>query len=83
MRKVKKNLLKCTAWYKMKASSAEKLIPQKEENILEAKWIDESNLAQIVFKSYEAIRRYCTWQDISGSLHFNVYMPHLNSTATL
>ncbi|HRO42985.1 MAG TPA: NUDIX domain-containing protein [Flavipsychrobacter sp.] len=52
----RQNLLKCTAWYKMTGTSKEKLVPQKEENILEAKWIEESELAPIVFKSYEAIR---------------------------
>lgn len=50
------NLLKCTAWYKMFGTRKEKLVPQKEENILEAKWIPERELGPIVFKSYEAIR---------------------------
>jgi 8-oxo-dGTP pyrophosphatase MutT (NUDIX family) len=50
------NLLKCTTWYRMKAAGSEKLVPQAEENILEARWIPESELAPIVFKSYEAIR---------------------------
>ncbi len=52
----KQNLLKCTAWYRMKAAASEKLVPQKEENITEARWIPETELAPIVFKSYEAIR---------------------------
>ncbi|HTM64787.1 MAG TPA: NUDIX domain-containing protein [Flavipsychrobacter sp.] len=50
------NLLKRTAWYKMFGTTKERLIPQKEENILEAKWIGEKDLALVVFKSYEAIR---------------------------
>jgi 8-oxo-dGTP pyrophosphatase MutT (NUDIX family) len=49
-------LLKRTAWYRMKSSSSEKLVPQKEENILEAKWISSSELGPIVYKSYEAVR---------------------------
>lgn len=49
-------LLKHTAWYRMKGLAAEQLTPQKEENILEARWIPESSLDQIIYKSYEAIR---------------------------
>lgn len=49
-------LLKRTAWYKMSGNSNEKLVPQKEENILEAQWIPEQELGLKVFKSYEAIR---------------------------
>ena len=52
----RQNLLKCTSWYEMKASSSEKLVPQKEENILEAKWIKENEIAPILLKSYVAIR---------------------------
>jgi hypothetical protein len=40
----------------MFGTTKERLIPQKEENILEAKWIGEKDLALVVFKSYEAIR---------------------------
>jgi 8-oxo-dGTP pyrophosphatase MutT (NUDIX family) len=50
------NLLKHTAWYKMKGSSKDTLTPQKEENILEAKWIAENELRNVVYKSYDAIR---------------------------
>ena len=50
------SLLKCTTWFKMFGSSKEKLVPQKEENILEAKWISISQMGPVVFKSYEAIR---------------------------
>jgi len=52
----KQNLLKRTSWYKMKASSSEQLVPQKEENILEARWIHPDDLGSVVYKSYEAIR---------------------------
>jgi ADP-ribose pyrophosphatase YjhB (NUDIX family) len=52
----KKNLLKRTSWYHMSASSGERLKPQLEENILEARWIAEKNMGPIVSKSYEAIR---------------------------
>jgi 8-oxo-dGTP pyrophosphatase MutT (NUDIX family) len=49
-------LLKRTAWYKMEGTSADKLKPQKEENILEAKWVSEKDLGPLADKSYEAIR---------------------------
>ena len=54
------NLLKCTAWFKMYGTSKEKLVPQREENILEARWIAERELGPIVFKSYDAIREVLT-----------------------
>jgi len=50
------NLLKHTTWFKMHASSTEKLVPQEEENIQEARWIAPNNLEPIVSKSFEAIR---------------------------
>ena len=49
-------LLKRTAWYKMSGTSTDKLKPQKEENIIEARWIYEKDLAAFASKSYEAIR---------------------------
>lgn len=49
-------MLKCTAWYKMKGTIADKLSPQKEENILEAKWVSEAQIAPLAGKTYEAIR---------------------------
>ncbi len=53
-------LLKRTAWYHMLASEKEKLAPQQEENILEARWIAKQDLKPIVFKSYEAIKEVLT-----------------------
>lgn len=50
------NLLKHTAWFKMLGTSKDKLEPQEEENILEVKWIPESELNQVIDKSYDAIR---------------------------
>jgi 8-oxo-dGTP pyrophosphatase MutT (NUDIX family) len=51
-----KQLLKRTAWYHMEASVKEILEPQTEENILEARWIQEDELAPVVFKTYDAIK---------------------------
>lgn len=50
------NLLKHTAWYSMHASETEKLSPQEEENIMEARWISEEELPVIMQKSFEAIK---------------------------
>ncbi len=50
------SLLKHTAWYAMNASSKEKLSPQAEENILEARWIAEKDLQPILNKAYHAVR---------------------------
>lgn len=52
----RQNLLKCTAWYRMKGTIKEDLVPQAEENIQDVRWIPADELAPIVYKSYEAIR---------------------------
>ncbi len=52
----RKNLLKRTAWYHMNASEKETLAPQAEENILEARWIEENELGPLAFKTYDAIK---------------------------
>lgn len=49
-------LLKTTHWYNMKTKKAFELHPQKEENILEARWVAEKKLGTYVHQSYEAIR---------------------------
>jgi 8-oxo-dGTP pyrophosphatase MutT (NUDIX family) len=49
-------ILKRTAWYKMNSASTEKLKPQKEENILEARWVSAENIAPLAAQSYEAVR---------------------------
>jgi 8-oxo-dGTP pyrophosphatase MutT (NUDIX family) len=50
------SLLKCTAWFRMTSTKAEKLVPQKEENITEVRWVQPREMPSIIFKSYEAIR---------------------------
>jgi 8-oxo-dGTP pyrophosphatase MutT (NUDIX family) len=50
-----KNLLKRTAWYEMHTSVNEKLVPQQEENIEEARWINEDDWSLVLSKTYEAI----------------------------
>lgn len=49
-------LLKTTHWYHMKTVKAFELHPQKEENILEARWVAEKKLGNYVHQSYEAIK---------------------------
>ncbi len=49
-------ILKRTAWYKMKGTLTDKLKPQKEENIMEARWVHEKDIAPLVKQSYEAVR---------------------------
>lgn len=49
-------LLKTTHWYNMKAKKAYELHPQKEENILEARWVAEKKLGTYVHQSYDAIK---------------------------
>src|SRR5207342_2706122 len=43
-----KNLLKHTTWFKMTGTKNDKLEPQKEENILEAKWVGNTELSSLV-----------------------------------
>lgn len=49
-------VLKRTAWYRMRGTKAEVLHPQASENILEARWIAPRDVGPIIFKSYEAVR---------------------------
>lgn len=51
-----KNLLKCTAWYKMEGTVKDNPVPQEDEGIEEVKWVEEQDLAPLVYRSYAAIR---------------------------
>ena len=48
--------LKSTRWYKMGGTETDELKPQKEENILEARWVGEKELGTLALRTYEAIR---------------------------
>jgi 8-oxo-dGTP pyrophosphatase MutT (NUDIX family) len=50
------NQLKRTTWFRLAGSSADKLKPQKEEDILEARWVGEGDVPPLAAKSYEAVR---------------------------
>ena len=51
-----RQLLKRTAWYRMKGSSLQLLEPQKAENIIEARWVRHDELGKLAEQSYEAVR---------------------------
>lgn len=49
-------LLKTTHWFKMHSKKAYELTPQKEENILEARWVAEKKIGNYMPQSYDAIK---------------------------
>lgn len=49
-------LLKTTHWYNMKSKKSFELHPQKEENILEARWVAEKKIGLYMHQSYEAVK---------------------------
>jgi ADP-ribose pyrophosphatase YjhB (NUDIX family) len=49
-------ILKRSTWYKMQGTSADKLKPQKEEDILEARWVSKDDLPPISARSYALVR---------------------------
>ena len=55
-----RQIIKRSAWYKMQGTAADKLMPQKEEGILEARWVTLAELAPLAAKSYEAIKDVLT-----------------------
>jgi len=50
-------LVKRTAWFRMRASADQKLVPQAAEAIQEVRWVAPAELPGIAFKTYEAIRQ--------------------------
>jgi ADP-ribose pyrophosphatase YjhB (NUDIX family) len=50
-----KHILKETYWYKMKATSAQPLVPQEEEQITQLKWIRENETASLSKNTYPSI----------------------------
>ncbi|MBN1112393.1 MAG: NUDIX domain-containing protein [Bacteroidales bacterium] len=56
-------VLKKTYWYKMNYSGNEQLIPQTEESITEAKWVDKKDIQKILSNTYpslsELIKKHC------------------------
>ncbi len=52
----KKEVLKKTYWFFMHAKKGQKLLPQKEEDITEVKWIKLENMDDILKHCYRSIR---------------------------
>lgn len=50
-----KQVLKFTYWYKMKCSDDATPIPQEEEGITEAKWLDREKVEEVLPKAYISI----------------------------
>jgi ADP-ribose pyrophosphatase YjhB (NUDIX family) len=48
-------ILKESHWYKMHANGGQKLVPQKEEDIREIKWVNTEELKPLVKKAYPSI----------------------------
>lgn len=51
-----KNILKISHWFKMRGTSSENLIPQKEEGILKAQYIDKKLLDEVLGNTYTNIK---------------------------
>ncbi|WGQ08911.1 NUDIX domain-containing protein [Pedobacter gandavensis] len=50
-----KLVLKKTKWYSMTVKGEPKLIPQKEEGITKAKWLNKADLAPVLVNTYPSI----------------------------
>jgi len=50
-------ILKKTSWYSMKYSGNETLIPQESEDIIEAKWVSQSQIEALMGNTYDTIRQ--------------------------
>jgi hypothetical protein len=49
-------VIKKTAWYWMKSSKQEKLIPQLEEGITDVRWISKADLSLVRENTYPLIK---------------------------
>ncbi len=61
-----KHILKHTVWYKMHTDYSAELVPQPEEDIQQAKWVDTGNLFPYMSNTYEGIKDVlhtagCSW----------------------
>ncbi len=48
-------MLKSTSWYKMEVKGKPKLIPQKEEGITTASWVNETSIKNKIKNTYPLI----------------------------
>jgi 8-oxo-dGTP pyrophosphatase MutT (NUDIX family) len=49
-------ILKKTYWYTMKVKSKQKLIPQKEEGITQARWMDAEHIRQALTNTFPSVQ---------------------------
>lgn len=49
-------VLKETYWYRMKGSSAQKLTPQTEEDIVQIEWVKPEGIPEKLTQTYPSIR---------------------------
>jgi 8-oxo-dGTP pyrophosphatase MutT (NUDIX family) len=56
----KSNCIKRTYWFEMECKDTAKLIPQKEEGILEAKWMSKEEAKKVVGKVYLSLQEVLT-----------------------
>lgn len=54
-------ILKESVWYSMLASSAEKLIPQTEEDIHEIKWVAPELISSVINNTYPSVKEVLQW----------------------
>lgn len=54
---LKENVLKETHWFSMQAASTETLIPQTEEDITEIKWVEKTELDELLKNTYFNIKQ--------------------------
>jgi len=51
-----KHILKETVWFHFKSNKIEHLIPQTEEDITKAEWVDKNRISELKSKTYATIR---------------------------
>lgn len=51
----KQLLLKCSSWYFMKSIKNQVMAPQLEEEILEVRWVNKNDIAELLANTYPAI----------------------------
>ena len=67
-RKGKKWIIKTTHWYKMTATSDQKLVPQEDEDILAVAWKDKEEWLSVSTESYP-LTRYLFEKEFAGNLN--------------
>ncbi|HTO14847.1 MAG TPA: NUDIX domain-containing protein [Edaphocola sp.] len=61
---ITKGVLKKTTWFNMTVDGVPDLIPQSEENILQAKWVPVEELSNYILHSYQGIKDVLKQKDL-------------------